>query len=110
MLKVSKSFYIKNVYENRIDHVKEHHMKDFGSEKAILEAYNHIPNIIKKPDYYFYNENTKGIEYYKNISGDLCVAVRINPGKTLKVKSWYPANKGKISNRKKKMEEKLETV
>lgn len=96
------------VYDDKIEHVIEHHLKDFGSEEALMDAYNNISNIIKKPDYYYYNERTKGLEYYKNMNGDLCVAVRINPGKTLKVKSWYPANKGKISNRKKKMEEKLE--
>lgn len=90
------------VYNNRITHVLEHHLTDFGNEENVMRAYNNIPNVIKKPDYYFYNKKTNGLEYYKTLNNNLCVAVRISPGKVLKVKSWYPPNKGKIANRRKK--------
>lgn len=92
------------VYEDRIDHVIEHHLKDFGSEEEIRDSYNWLSSIIKKPDYVYYNEKTKGLEYYKTISKDICVVVRIGMGKALKVRSWYPANPNKINNRKKKEE------
>lgn len=92
------------VFENRIEHVMDKHLKDFGNKENILKSYNDLENVIKKPDYVFYNKSTSRLEYYKNIGNDLCVAVRINAGKVLKVKSWYPANKGKINNRKKKEE------
>ncbi len=96
------------VFDDRINHVIDNHLKDFGSKEKIEKIYNELSNIIKKPDYVFYNKNTRGIEYYKRIDTDICVAVRINPGKTLKVRSWYPANEGKISNRKKKTTSEIE--
>lgn len=96
------------VFDDRIVHVIDNHLNDFGSKEKIIDIYNELPNIIKKPDYSYYNEKTKGLEFYKNINDNVCVAIRINPGKTLKVKSWYPANKGKIANRKKKEQEKAD--
>jgi hypothetical protein len=94
------------VYKDRIDHVIDHHLKDFGSIDNIMKSYNNIHNIIKKPDYYFYNKKNNSLEYYKTFGNNLCVAVRINPGKVLKVRSWFPPNKNKIENRKKKGEQK----
>lgn len=93
------------VFDDRKQHVIDHHLKDFGSIEQIEKAYATLNNIIKKPDYVFYNSKTKGLEYYKNIDANICVAVRVNSGKTLKVRSWYPANPNKINNRKKKIEE-----
>lgn len=93
------------VFNDRKQHVIAHHLADFGSIENIEKIYNSLNNIIKKPDYVFYNAKTKGLEYYKNIDKNICVAVRVNPGKVLKVKSWYPANPNKINNRKKKTEE-----
>lgn len=90
------------VYDNRIEHVLDHHLVDFGNKENVMCAYNKIPIVIKKPDYYFYNKKTNGLEYYKKFNNNLCVAVRISLGKVLKVKSWYPPNKNKIANRKKK--------
>ena len=98
------------VYKDRVDHVIDHHLKDFENEENILNAYNNIHNVIKKPDYYFYNKKTRGLEYYKNLSDNLCVVVRINPGKVLKVRSWYPPNKNKIANRNKKEQKERELV
>lgn len=89
------------VYEDRIEHVKQKHLKDFKNEENIMIAYDNLHNVIKKPDYTFYNSKTKGLEYYKKMD-NLCVAVRINTGNVLKVRSWYPPNKGKIHNRQKK--------
>lgn len=88
------------VYENRVQHVKEKHLKDFGSIEKILKVYDKLPLIINKPDYVYYNKNTKGLEYYKRLQDNVCVVVRVNNGKALKVKSWYPANSSKLKNRK----------
>lgn len=93
------------VYESRKYHVADRHLSEFGSQEEINRVYNMLDNIIKKPDYVFYNSATSGLEYYKNISYDICAAVEIKPGRVLKVKSWYPANAGKIQNRKKKEQE-----
>lgn len=92
------------VFDDRKKHVIEKHLKDFKTLENIEETYNNLSNIINKPDYVFYNPKTKGLEYYKKINSNICVAVRVNPGKVLKVKSWYPANKTKLKNRMKKEE------
>lgn len=93
------------MFDDRINHVIEKHLTDFGSEHEIMKVYDELPNVIRKPDFVYYNETTKGIEFYKKININVCVAIRIKPGKTLKVKSWYPANPGKIANRIKKINE-----
>lgn len=90
------------VYEDRKKHVIENHLKDFGTIEIIEKSFNNLSNIIRKPDYVFYNTKTRGLEYYKNIDGDICVAVRVSSGAILKVKSWYPVSKTKIENRRKK--------
>ena len=90
------------VFEDRINHVIDNHLKDFGSKKTIKKIYDNLKNIISKPDYVFYNESSKGLEYYKKIDENICVVVRINYGKVLKVRSWYPVKNTKIENRKKK--------
>lgn len=90
------------VYNNRKQHVIASHLHDFGSIEKIEKVYNCLDKIIKNPDYVFYNTNTKGLEYYKKLEANICVAVRINTGKVLKIKSWYPASSTKITNRKRK--------
>lgn len=93
------------VYNDRKKHVIDNHLKDFGTVEKIEEVFKYLPTIINKPEYVFYNKKTKGLEYYKRIDSDICVAVRVNSGKVLKVKSWYPANKSKLKNRMKKDED-----
>ena len=88
------------VYEDRIEHVISSHINDFSSKEEILKIYGKLHIIINKPDYVFYNKNNNGLEYYKKLSDNVCVAVRVNNGNVLKVKSWYPVTKTKIKNRK----------
>ncbi len=90
------------IYNDRKQHIIERHLKDFGSVEKINECWEKLNKIISKPDRVFYNDKTKGLEYYKNINGNIVVAVRISFSKVLKVRSFYPANKGKMENRKKK--------
>lgn len=92
------------VFEDRIQHVIDNHLKDFGSKEQIEYIYNNLKNIISKPDYVFYNKSSRSLEYYKKLANNVCVAIRINYGKVLKVKSWYPVKDIKIENRKKKEE------
>ena len=87
------------IYKNVREHVIEKHLKHFGSEEKIDYIWSKLRTIIKKPDDVFYNEQTKGLEYYKTLGEEIVVAVRINFSKTLKIKSFYPANKGKLKNR-----------
>lgn len=53
------------VYDDRIKHVEEKHLKDFGSIDEINKYYDSLNNIIKNPDYVFFNDNMNGLEYYK---------------------------------------------
>ena len=90
------------VYSDRISHVKCKHLKEFGNVYNITKVYNKLPFIIQKPDYIYYNKKTNGLEYYKRIANNICVAVRVNKSETLKIKSWYPVSDIKIKNRMKK--------
>lgn len=96
------------VFDDRINHVIDNHLNDFNGKVNILNIYNNLDKIIKTPDYVFYNKKNKGLEYYKYLNNNICVAVRINSGKVLKVRSWYPANANKINNRKAKEEQDIE--
>lgn len=87
------------VFYDRVHHVVDRHLKEFGSKEKIEKIYNNLSILINNPDYIFYNKKTNGLEYYKKIDFDVCVAVRINASKVLKVKSWYPVNEAKINNR-----------
>ena len=66
---------------------------------------NSLEKIINNPDYVFHDKSKKGLEYYKQLKSDILVAVRVNNGKELKVKSVYPVKRSKVENRKKKEEE-----
>lgn len=61
-----------------------------------------LEDIINSPDYVFYDKSKAGLEYYKNVKGNILVAIRVKPGKELKVKSVYPVEPIKIENRKRK--------
>ena len=61
--------------------------------------------IIKHPDSVFYNKKTNGLEYYKRIDNIIVVAIRMCFGSTLKINSFYPANKNKLNNRQSKKEQ-----
>lgn len=90
------------VYDDRLKHVEERHLKEFGNIENILYTYDKLSNIINKPDYVYYNKKDRGLEYYKFLNKNICVVVRVSEGRVLKVRSWYPVNARKIANRKKK--------
>lgn len=90
------------IYDDAIEHSKSRHLNDFPSEKDYYIVMNKLEEIIKKPDYVFYDKLKKGLEYYKKINSNVLVAIRIDNGTELKVKSVYPVKPGKIENRKKK--------
>lgn len=93
------------IFEDRKKHIIDNHLKDFGNVEKIDYIWSKLNLIIKSPDSVFYNEKTKGLEYYKRIDDMIVVAVRINFGSTLKIRSFYPANKNKINNRNAKREQ-----
>ncbi len=95
------------IFKDRKQHIIDKHLKDFGNIEKIEDVWSKLGIIIKYPDDVFYNEKTKGLEYYKKIDDMIVVAVRINFGSVLKIRSFYPANKNKLNNRSIKKEQML---
>ena len=83
----------------------ERHIDDYETIEDYYYVMNSLEKIINNPDYVFYDKSKKGLEYYKQLKSDILVAVRVNNGKELKVKSVYPVKRSKVENRKKKEEE-----
>ena len=80
------------IYTDRKQHIVDNHLKDFGSVERIEYIWSKLGTIIRTPDDTFYNEKSKGLEYYKRIDDMIVVAVRINFGSVLKIKSFYGNN------------------
>lgn len=93
------------IYKDRRQHIIDKHLNDFGTIDKIDHIWSKLNIIIKKPDKTFYNEKTNGMEFYKKVDDVIVVVVRINFGSTLKIRSFYPANKNKLNNRIIKTEE-----
>lgn len=90
------------LYPEAKAHSKEKHLKQYASINDYYFVMDSLEDIIKNPDYVFYDKSKDGLEYYKNVRGYILVAVRIKPGKDLRVRSVYPVKQTKIDNRKKK--------
>ena len=93
------------IYSDRKQHIIDNHLNNFGSVEKIDCVWNKLGTIIKNPDDTFYNKKTRGLEYYKKIDDVIVVAVRINFGSVLKIRSFYPANRNKLNNRNLKKEQ-----
>ena len=75
----------------------------------IPEQFNKpIVNIIKDPDYVFYNKEENGLEYYKNIEEGVTLVVRTTKKNVLYLATIYPSSATKLANRKNKEMEIME--
>lgn len=92
------------IYPDARERSKERHIDDYKCEEDYYFVMDSLENIINNPDYVFYDKSKAGLKYYKNVRGNILVAVRVIPGKELKVRSVYPVEPEKIENRKKKEE------
>lgn len=92
------------MYEDAKEHSRLKHLNEYDSEEDFHVVMDSLEEVIKKPDYVFYDKSKKGLEYYKNINTNILVAVRVDDGTELKVKSVYPVKQEKIENRKRKEE------
>lgn len=75
-------------YEDRIEHCKQH-ISEYEKEEDFYFTLKNLDKIITNPDYVFYDRKKQGLEYYKKMRGNILVAVRVNNGFELKVKSFY---------------------
>lgn len=95
------------MYPEAKEHSKDRHINDYKSVDDYYYVIDSLEEIINNPDYVFYDKSKAGLEYYKNIRGNILVAIRVVPGKELKVRSVYPVEQEKINNRRKKMDMKM---
>ena len=93
------------MYPEAKEHSKDRHINDYPSIEDYYIVMDSLEKIIQNPDYVFYDKSKKGLEFYKKIKSNILVAVRVDDGKELKVKSVYPVENTKIENRKKKEEQ-----
>ena len=86
-------------YDGLLKHIAKHE-KEYISIESCECTINNISTIIKNPEYVYYNEKKKGLEFYKNLMEKVCVVVQIVNKRELPVVSVYPVHDKKISNRK----------
>lgn len=86
-------------YDGLLKHIAKHE-KEYISIESCECTINNISTIIKNPEYVYYNEKKKGLEFYKNLMEKVCVVVQIVNKRELPVASVYPVHDKKISNRK----------
>ena len=93
------------LYPEIREHCKERHMADYASVADYYYVMDSLEEVVSDPDYVFYDKSKSGLEYYKNVRGNILIAVRVAKGAELKVRSVYPVSYEKIENRKKKEEQ-----
>lgn len=86
-------------YDGLLKHIAKHE-KEYISSKSCIYTINNISNIIRNPDYIYYNKVKQGLEFYKDLMEKVCVVVQIVDKRELPVASVYPVRETKISNRK----------
>ncbi len=89
------------MYPEAKEHSKERHINEYPSEEDYYFVMASLEEIIKDPDYVFYDKSKQGLEYYKKIRKHILVAIRVNNGRELKVKSVYPVEPEKIEEKRK---------
>lgn len=86
------------------------HASQYISIDSVNYTIEHIEDIIKTPDYVFYNIENKSIEYYKMLIENVSVVVQNTKKREMYVASVYPVKYGKIENRKKKEKETIDKI
>lgn len=78
------------------------HVEEFQNVDSYNHTMNNIPEIIKKPDFVYYNPNKSSLSYFKEIDEDVCVVVKLKlrKNKSPYVSTVYPVNKRKIEKLK----------
>lgn len=78
------------------------HANEFLSVDSFNHTMNNIPQIIKEPDFVYYNSQKQSLLYFKKIDEDICAVVKLNLRKNKKpyVATVYPVNKRKIEKLK----------
>ena len=78
------------MYPEAKEHSKERHINEYPSEEDYYFVMASLEEIIKDPDYVFYDKSKQGLEYYKKIRKHILVAIRV----VRKLKMWYNLSAG----------------
>lgn len=81
-----------------IEHIAKH-SKEYKNVDSSLYTLSNLSDIINNPEFIYYNEKNKSIEYYKKQQDYVCAVVKITNKKSLFMASVYPVKKSKIDNR-----------
>ena len=76
------------------------HAEQYESIESLNYTMEHMEDVIKNPDFVFYNTKKNGIEYYKKLIENVVVVVTPTRKRELYISSVYPVDESKISNRK----------
>ena len=76
------------------------HAEQYESIESLNYTMEHMEDVIKSPDFVFYNTKKNGIEYYKKLIENVVVVVTPTKKRELYISSVYPVDESKISNRK----------
>lgn len=84
-----------------LEHIAKHSV-EYENVDSCLYTLSNISDILNNPDYIYYNETNKSIEYYKFLKEYVSVVVKVTNKKSLFIASIYPVKKAKIDNRMEK--------
>ena len=78
------------------------HVEEFLSVDSYNNTISNIPQIIKKPDFVYYNSKKNSLLYFKKIDENVCVVVKLNLRKNKKpyIATIYPVSEQKIEKLK----------
>ena len=84
------------ISKDRIKYTLKHE-PEFDSYEQYKECFEMIPDIIATPDYVAIHPNGESIEYIKQLSKLVLVAVRIKSGERLWVSSFFTISRAKLN-------------
>lgn len=79
------------------------HIKDFKSVDNYMNALENIPNVLKTPEFTYYDKEKKTILYYGITSEYVCYVVKLNISRDYcYLASLYPISRKKLEKYKEK--------
>lgn len=63
------------LYPDAKRHSEKKHLNHYKTKDDYYFVMNSLEDIIQYPDYVFYDKSKAGLEYYKNIRGNILVAI-----------------------------------
>lgn len=87
------------LYENDRKHCYKRHYNDFNDSKTFGFVMKNLDYIIKERDFVLYNSKNNSLEYYKKISQNVSVRVKVDNTNELKIKTVFAVPDTKYENK-----------